>query len=81
MRYRNLLLSNHLRIIAIVVGNYRPHPEQTPTLHTAMRRAFGTTLSLLLHLAHLHSCGRQTFDQSRQDSPIRFRAALLSPMP
>ena len=32
MRYRNLLLSNHLRIIAIVVGNYRTHPEHTPTL-------------------------------------------------
>jgi hypothetical protein len=29
MRYRNLLLSHHLRIIAIVVGNYRTHPEQT----------------------------------------------------
>ena len=28
MRCRNLLLSNPLRIIAIVVGNYRTHPEQ-----------------------------------------------------
>jgi hypothetical protein len=30
MRYRHLLLSNHLRIIAIVGGNYRTHPERTP---------------------------------------------------
>jgi len=50
------------------------------TLHAAVRRAFGTILPLLFHLAHPHSCGRQTFDQSRQDSPMRFRAALLSPM-
>src|SRR5215468_592620 len=30
MRYRHLLLFNHLWIIAIVVGHYRTHPEQTP---------------------------------------------------
>ena len=51
------------------------------TLHAAVRRAFGTTISLLLHLAHLHGYGRQLFDQSRQDSPMRFLAALLSPVP
>ena len=51
------------------------------TLHAAVRRAFGTTISLLLHLAHLHGYGHQLFDQSHQDSPMRFRAALLSPVP
>jgi hypothetical protein len=30
MMCHNLLLFNHLRIISIVVGNYRKHPEQTP---------------------------------------------------
>jgi hypothetical protein len=36
MRCRNLLLSSHLRIIAIVVWNYRTHPEQTPDTVNAL---------------------------------------------
>jgi hypothetical protein len=36
----NLLLFNHLRIMFIVVGNYRTHPEQAPISPDHLREHF-----------------------------------------